>query len=171
MGDAYYKTDIERSLADFFFEAMREGYALSSARKVSIPDLPGSKAIPYERDNLALVDLWFSTPSSNGSHGMTIIRYVGHPVWVMHYGGWYDEKAIPFLKQTLFLNYSGNIFLGGRGPKFLEKADRTMQYSNQVEINSFAKFYGHEYIVSGSIKTGVPEGELLGEHRYFGGLM
>lgn len=157
-------------LEEFFFEAMQNGYAVS-ASSAPVVGLPGSKSIRYRRGDLLLVDLWFVAPHSSVSHGMTVISLAGSPVWVMHYGGWYYEKTIPFLKRAIARNYDQRVFLGGRGPQRLEGEGHTLQYLNAVEQNGFANFRGRESIIAASRQTGFPEGQLLGEHRYFGGLM
>ena len=66
----------EAMLQEFFFEAMQKGYAVSPP-KVPIVGLPGSKSIRYERGDLLLVDLWFVSPQSESSHGMTVISLAG----------------------------------------------------------------------------------------------
>ncbi len=155
----------------FFFEAMRQGWA-TPRPKLPIPDLPGSKSLPlFSAGEYSLLDYYFVAPNSNTSYGTTIIWVAQRPVWVMHYGGWYDKKVIPFLKRALRYNYDANIFLGGRGPKQREGEDHTLQYINNVENNSFEKFRGYEYIISTSHHTGLPPGEKFGEHYYFGGLI
>lgn len=155
---------------EVFFEAMRKGYAFSSS-KVAIAGLPGSKSIPFRIGEFSLLDYYFVAPGSNHSYGTTVIWVAEKPVWIMHYGGWYQKDVIPFLKRALMRNYSENIFLGGRGPERLEGEDHTLQYLNKVERNEFANFKGYEYIISTSEQTGVKPGQKMGEHHYFGGLM
>ncbi|MEK7600687.1 MAG: DUF5680 domain-containing protein [Patescibacteria group bacterium] len=157
-------------LREFFFECMRRGYVFSPP-PIPMVGLPGSKSIRYEQGDLLFVDFWLTTPSSKESHGMTLISRAGRPVWAMHYGGWYDKRVIPFLKRALARNYDDHVFEGGRGPRNLEGADHTLQYLNKVEQEGFADFRGHEQIIATSHQTGAPVGTVLGEHRYFGGLM
>ncbi|TSC56630.1 MAG: Uncharacterized protein G01um101418_254 [Parcubacteria group bacterium Gr01-1014_18] len=156
-------------IKDFFFEAMREGWAVQSP-KIPISNLPGSKSIPYSKGEYFLLDYYFVAPNSNSSYGSTVIWIAGRPVWLMHYGGWYDEPVIPFLKRALMQNYSENFFWGGRGPERLEGESHTLQYLNNVEQNDFNSFRGSEYIISTSDQSGKPEGQKLGGHHYFGGL-
>lgn len=169
-----------RNIQDFFLEAMMFGWA-SESMKESIPQLPGVKAIPYRRDNLYLLDYYFSNRGSNLSYGTTTIwlaeridqfRLSKKPVWVMHYGGWYDERAIPFLKRALMRNYREKIFTGGRGPERLEGEDHTLQYLNRVKNRSnFLSFEGTEQIITTSEQWGLPVGQKVGEHHYFGGIL
>lgn len=160
----------EALLREFFFESMRRGYAFS-APSTPIPGLPGSRSIRYERGDLVLVDCWFEAQVLGASHGMTVILRAGRPMWAMHYGGWYHYRVLPFLKRALGLNYDSDIFLGGRGPARLEGEDHTLQYINRVECSFFSDFRGHEQIITTSQGAGFPPGTVLGEHRYFGGLM
>jgi len=154
----------------FFFEAMNAGWA-SDIKKESIPQLPGVKAIPYRRNDLYLLDYYFVAHDSRFSYGTTTIWIAENPVWVMHYGGWYDKRVIPFLKRTLMHNYNENIFTGGRGPERLEDEDHTLQYVNKVEQNDFSNFRGDEQIITTSEQWKVPVGQKMGEHHYFGGLL
>ena len=154
-------------IESFFFEAMNQGYA-SSASKIKDMPLMGTKSIRYQRDGMTLLDYWFGVPGSKASYGTTAIwisqepELILKPVWVMHYGGWYEEWVIPFLKRALARNYQDNIFLGGRGPKMLEGEDHTVQYINQIEKNNFADFKGSEKIISTSHQTGFSVGQKLG---------
>lgn len=157
-------------IQSFFFEAMKSGWAVP-VPKVPIANLPGSKSIPFTRGVFSLLDYYFISPGSNSSYGTTVIWVAENPVWVMHYGGWYDKRVIPFLKRALARNYEQNIFLGGRGPESLEGDDHTLQYLNHVEQNDFGGFRGREYIIATSDQVGVPAGTKLGEHDYFGGFL
>jgi hypothetical protein len=154
----------------FFFEAMRRGWA-APVPKAPILGLPGSKSIPFRLGEYSLLDYYFVTPGLKSSYGTTVIWAAERPVWVMHYGGWYEEGVIPFLKRALMRNYKDNVFLGGRGPEQFEGEDHTLQYLNNVELNFFCNFRGHEYIISTSDQSGAVPGSLMGEHLYFGGLL
>lgn len=158
-----------KKIEEFFFEAMKSGWA-TPIPKTSIPHLPGSKSIPFRKDEYYLLDYYFVAPGSNSSYGTTVIWVAEKPVWIMHYGGWYDKAVIPFLKRALMRNYSENIFFGGRGPERLEGEDHTLQYLNKVELNHFGSFQGYEHIIATSKQIGIP-GQKLGEHYYFGGLL
>src|SRR3989344_7309460 len=92
-------TDL-RGVEDAFFAAMERGYA-QSVPKAVIPDLPGAKAIPFAFGEYTVMDLYFTTPLSDKSTRQTIIWHQGIPVWTMHYGGWYANVAIPFLRECL----------------------------------------------------------------------
>lgn len=159
-----------KEIEAFFFNAMRNGWA-TPALKRPIPELPGSKSIRFGSGDLVLLDYYFVAPGSESSYGTTVIWEVERPVWIMHYGGWYNKEVIPFLKRVLMRNYSQDIFLGGRGPERLEGEGHTLQYLNRVERNDFEDFQGQEYIISTSDQSGFPAGQKLGEHHYFGGLL
>lgn len=170
MCEVHKPEKVVEAVKTFFFEAMKSGWAMP-VTKTPIPGLPGSKSIPFKQGEFSLLDYYFVNPWSNSSYGTTVIWIAENPIWVMHYGGWYDKRAIPFLKRALMRNYSRNVFMGGRGPERLEGEDHTLQYLNRVDKNDFAEFRGYEYIVSASDQSGVPAGQKLGEHHYFGGLL
>ncbi len=179
MEQVVQKKPTEEIIKPFFFEAMRNGWVAGCVEK-SIPDFSGSRVIRYKKFGLSLADYFFIAPDSQSSHGMTIIWLFEEyehglcaferPVWIMHYGGWYDKRVIPFLKRTLMHNYNDNIFVGGRGPERLEGMDHTVQYLNRVEQNDFTSFRGQEQIITTSEQWQVPVGTKMGEHHYFGGL-
>lgn len=155
----------------FFFRAMVNGYADPNRKKTGIPQLPGYKLVYFDEGKFVLVDMWHTTPGSKISSGTTTIWYNGIVVWVMHYGGWYEESVIPFLKRALMRNYEQAFFLGGRGPDRLEGEDHALAYFNKVEKSGFADFKGQEEIISMSQRSGFPLGQKLGQHDYFGMLM
>lgn len=160
---------------DFFFEAMRKGYA-GGAEKTSIPGLPGIEAIPYKFDGKGyIVDFylmdWYAAPEGSlKSAGSTMIWYKDQPVWVMHYGGFYQNKAIPFLKEALFTAYQRRMFYGGRGQSFYLNPEWEMGYINRLasgdffpmDIEAFESFEGREEIFD------LQTSESLGWHRYWG---
>ena len=171
MCEVHKPENAKEMIKSFFFEAMRSGWTVS-ASKVPITDLPGSKSIPFKQGSFSLLDYYFLCPTSNSRYGTTVIWIAETPIWVMHYGGWYDRRVISFLKQALMRNYNRNVFMGGRGPERLENDDNTLQYLNNVEQNDFGDFRGHEYIIATSEQDfGVPAGTKLGKYNYFGGLL
>ncbi|MFC1757022.1 DUF5680 domain-containing protein [Patescibacteria group bacterium] len=131
-------------IENVFFEAMLYGWASKNPEKISIPEFPGMKGIVYESGQFRVVDGYFVTPYSDMSTGMTMIWHATVPVWVMYYGGWYDEEVIPFLKSCLNNAYEEHRFYGGRGP-FLVR-DQNLAYENSVDSNSFEDFVGEENI-------------------------
>lgn len=157
-----------QEIKDFFFKAMVNGYANAGSQKIKMPDWPGHKAILFREGKFVLLDVWCTAPNSKVSSGTTTIWYGSIVVWVMHYGGWYEEWVTPFLKRALMRNYEEGFFLGGRGPERLEGEDHTLQYLNGVERYEFSDFKGSERIIATSHQTGVPVGTKLGEHDYFG---
>lgn len=158
-------------LQEFFFEAMRAGWA-TPAPKQPVPSLSGTKSISFEKGELKLLDYYFVAPESNHSYGTTVIWESGIPRWIMHYGGFYRKQDIPLLKAALLASYSKNEFRGGRGPQYftLEGFGHPM-YSNDVKDTEmgFKKFRGHEWITIPD--PGYAEVDVLGEHEFFGGLL
>lgn len=153
-------------LAEFFFEAMRSGWATSSPKK-PLPGLLGTKSISFEKGDLKLLDYYYVAPKSDCSYGTTVIWQSEIPRWVMHYGGFYEKRAIPTLKAALQDAYSRNFFYGGRGPD-LFIGDSPFRYENKLDnpaSGGFEDFCGHERVCD------VYEEREVGWHDYFGGLL
>lgn len=153
-----------QAVEQFFFQAMKSGWA-TPVPKSPIPGLPGSKSIPFRRDDFTLIDYYFVASGSNASYGSTVIWVANRPVWVMHYGGWYKKEVIPFLKAALREAYSQNQFFGGRGPQRYTNNEYLFLYCNKWIEGYFGNFHGLEYVLDEH------RNQRLGEHRYFGGLM
>ena len=141
-----------------FFKAMQFGYASGAEPQRDRPHL-GWKLLEYKKKDLYLIDMWHTTPRSYYSSGVTTISHNGVVVWVMHYGGWYAEEAIPTLKAALHFAYSQNMFRGGRGPKFFQNGQYT--YRNKPNSMRFVCFSGQEEVYDSS-------GTQLGNHWYHG---
>ena len=149
----------------FFLEAMSCGWGSDNMLAPAIlPSKfgPKMKQFMYEKGIFRLIDTWSGTEGSDYSAGMTMIWQQGEPVWVMQYGGWYAEVAIPFLKLILRSMYTGRRFNGGRGPG--SHNDEVFSYCNTVDQNNFANFKGEESIHG-------PKDRFLGFHRYSGLLL
>jgi hypothetical protein len=152
-----------------FFAAMLAGYANSESKAVTLKELPGYKIISFTDEidpKFTVTDTYTTTLHSNMSSGMTVICYDGYPVWDMHYGGFYHEKALPFLKDCLLRNYSRGIFRGGRGPVFVLYEESNLKYSNrtwQSRDGDIEKFEGEESIEN------INSGEQIGYHWFCGG--
>ncbi|MEK7461523.1 MAG: DUF5680 domain-containing protein [Patescibacteria group bacterium] len=133
-----------RSVQDAFFMAMAGGWA-QDARKIQVPELPGSKGVPFVWGDFRILDCYLVTTYSERSAGMTVIWCHDQPVWVMYYGGWYAKVAIPFLKSCLQRAYVyEHRFYGGRGPVFVR--DERFTYVNKIERNDFSDFAGEERV-------------------------
>ena len=133
------------SIQDIFFDAKAHGWTCiteQAVKKIEMPQFPGSKVILYEHGPFRVLD-WYMA-NLNSSTGITTIGFRGRPVWVMHYGGWYEKEAIPFLKNCLRQAYSDRRFYGGRGPVFVQ--DSQFTYVNQIERKKFSDFAGQESI-------------------------
>ncbi len=127
-----------------FFAAMIAGYA-AEANKSVVSTFPRLKLIPYTKGNYTVHDGYYTKNTSNASFGSTIIWHRGEPVWSISYQGRYDERAIPFLKRALMVNYASHIFNGGRGPAEFIYAGWI--YRNVVlEDHGFRHFRGREEI-------------------------
>lgn len=149
--------DLE-SIQNKFFDAMAHGWACNAdAKKIEVPQFPGSKGILYEHGQFRVLDFYMT--HFNFSTGTTIIWFRGKPLWVMHYGGRYEKEAIPFLKSCLHRAYSERRFYGGRGPYFM-KNDR-FTYVNRIEHNNFREFAGEERVFNS-------DEQCLGYHWYRG---
>jgi len=158
------ETISSEELQAFFFRAMINGWA-NNPPKVTLPGLPGFKAIIFEEGPLKLVDAYSKTPGSIRSGGMTIIYHDTVPVWMMQYSGGYEKDAIPFLKEALLAAYQAGQFNGGRGPNHFS-TERRFTYYNTTESSPFEKFRGREHVLDMNYADPV-----RGYHVYQGGLL
>ncbi|MFH1632036.1 MAG: DUF5680 domain-containing protein [bacterium] len=147
----------------FFFKAMSRGW-VGGGTFTDVLDMPGYKRFVYEDGDFKLIDQYCTRPGSNRSSGTTIIWHCNIPIWVMHYGGWYDEFAISIVKEALKKAYGSHVFCGGRGlPTEARKTGLTHYiYSNVVRRNDFDCFEGREEVYC------VTEYALKGYHDYWG---
>lgn len=142
----------------FFFKAMIRGWA-AGVQKIKIAEMPGYKAIPFQEGEFRLLDCYCVNPHSQMSAGTTTIWFQGVPVWVMNYGGYYEERAILFLKRALLETYEAQRFVGGRGP--IMYSEGPLVYVNTPRLNGFVGFEGHEKVFDLA-------GVQLGYHTYSG---
>lgn len=146
------------SIQNKFFDAMTHGWACNTnAKKIEVPQFPGSKGILYEHGPYKVLDCYMT--NYNFSTGTTTIWFREKPLWAMHYGGRYEKEVIPFLKYCLRRAYSERRFYGGRGPNFMRNDHFT--YVNQIEHSSFREFSGEERIFNINEKC-------MGYHWYRG---
>jgi len=143
----------------FFFRAMREGYA-GSGQKTEVADMPGYKEIRFSEGDFLLVDRYCVAPNLVKSAGTTTIWFDGVPVWVMNYGGYYEEEAISILKRALSTAYQREEFFGGRGQFVFTNGG--LLYTNHPRLNDFARFEGREEVFGTTGRTS------LGFHDYWG---
>ena len=152
--------DTER-IREFFFKAMVEGWA-AGAQKIKIDEMPGYKAIPFRDGDFYLLDCYCTHSDSPKSAGTTTIWFKEVPVWFMSYGGFYEERAIAFLKRALCKAYEAHEFVSGRGPR--RDVEGNLIYLNKPLLYDFAKFDGREAVFILNV-----EGEVeLGFHKYWG---
>ena len=146
-----------------FLEGMVVGYVVGGT-PTDTPDLPGWKQIITKvigTPAFELRDAW--TTNGDYSSGFTTLSLDGEVLWIMHYGGYYEQDAHAFLKTALHEQYfNGGIFNGGRGPDVFETED--MLYINDVKQPEFIHFHGKEQIVGR--KNG--KGHIFGQHWYHG---
>jgi hypothetical protein len=148
-----------KEIQGVFFEAMKKGW-VARAEKITIPHLPGVKAIPFKKGGFYVLDYYFVNPFSQKSFGTTQIWFQDNPVWVMYYGGFYNERVIPFLKRALSQTYQNRNFVGGRGPEWYE--EEPLVYVNHAMPKHFERFKGNEEVYDSVRKVS------LGWHDYWG---
>lgn len=90
----------------------------------------------------------------------------------MNYGGWYEKRALKFLKGILRNAYRNDQFFGGRGESGItqERDEKRLEYLNVITESSFEHFSGRERILEHDI---APNGQthatsIVGEHAYWG---
>lgn len=145
-------------IQSFFFRAMLAGWA-NGAVATDCPQMSGHKRILFYDGAFTISDRYCVAQDGVRSVGSTTIWFQHLPVWVMHYGGQYNEIAIPLLKNALLLAYQRKQFLGGRGVHTL--IEGSLVYYNQA-YGDFAKFSGYENIHDHT------KGRSLGYHEYWG---
>ena len=150
-----------KEVEQVFFMAMREGWA-AGAEKISMPGMPGYKAIRFQYREWHVLDKYCANSQTGKSAGETTIWYERTPVWVMQYGGAYDKRVISFLKKCLMEYYEKSIFWGGRGMRFSNNSSGSLFYTNDPLSNNFSQFEGHEEVIT------VDTGECMGYHDYKG---
>lgn len=159
-------------IEEMFWQGAEKGWA-SGKHGTPFSNMPGYKGFWSHWGDLSYVDAYCSGPKKR-SWGFTTIWFNGRdtstPVWNMSYEGWYEEKAIPFLKEALKAAIKEKVFLGGRGQKmFTSKNYPNFYYSNIQEPGDFHSFAGRESIFSlGDIHL---QNDSLGCHEYRGGLL
>ncbi|MDP3792445.1 MAG: hypothetical protein Q8Q89_01815 [bacterium] len=164
-----FREGLIRGAERSFFEAMRQGWASGASTKKDFP-FPGAKGYEFNfkhgETKLQLLDYYFVHELSRTSFGTKIIIHFGQPIWMMQYGGWYDKKAILFVKTALMDSYSRDMFRGGRGQAsfYNNESYSGLLYTNLGDPLGFENFKGREFVTDGF-------GKLLGEHNYFGGVM
>ena len=160
------------NIAGAFFDAMAQGYASKTPGR-AIPGARGSKTLEFRQGRWEVADTYYTNSYGRWSAGTTTIFYEGEAVWQMHYRGWYDRSAIPFLKEALRVNYEKHVFFGGRGPENYRNADNTLMYRNMsvysTDFRNFSDFQGIEQVFK--VVDDRKGGELLGRHEYRGGLL
>ncbi len=160
-----------KDIEQFFFDAMRIGYA-ANPKETTLIDLPGSKVIIIQDRGFKMVDLWF-VGGNDKSAGSTMIFADNRLVWKMDYRGQYQKEEIDFLKSALRAEYNKDyvqsaapeFFRGCRGP-LLFLGSNGLAYTNNVKQGStFYQFEGREEIVSRTA------GLVVGHHDYEGILL
>ena len=153
----------------FFFEAMRHGWASGEA-EFAVTQLPNSKiktwTFPSEPKDFKLMDSYYVANSNRSYIGIKVLYHDKKLIWYMSYGGWYEKRAIALLKEALMHSYKHNQFRGARGPAsfYNNSLYPGILYTNHFNPFGFGRFRGREFITDGF-------GKVLGEHNGFGGLV
>lgn len=148
-----------KEVEQFFFKAMIEGWT-AGGKKIVIPHMPNYKALPFRDGDFYLLDRYCVTTHGPKSAGTTTIWFQDAPIWLMNYGGYYEERAIKFLKAAIRKAYGAHQFFGGRGPLLFSEG--SLVYVNQPRLNNFSKFEGREEVFD------LETGGSLGWHEYWG---
>ncbi len=164
------QTHVER-VGTFFYRAMAKGW-VNGAKEIADDHWPGFRIIEQIDGQWKLTDAYCVVPGSPKSWGFTTIWRDNLPVWVMNYGGWYEKRALKFLKGVLRNAYGNNEFHGGRGESglTLERDGKRLEYVNVVNESSFEHFSGCERILEHDVKPGgdIHGTLVVGEHEYWG---
>lgn len=148
----------------FFCRASLSCFA-SGAKYQQLGDSPWKKHIIVEEGDFKLEDIYWSFSYSPYSTGETVIYCKNQPYWIMQYGGFYLEEAIPCLRSALKEAYASFQFCGGRG---LRSHPHGRYLYTNLYHGDFECFSGREDVfsyVAGS------KSEVLGYHTYQGWLL
>lgn len=164
--------DVE-AMEKFFLEASGRTYAAGTT-PTTIPALPGSKILSYERPPFRYVDVYFTSPIGE-SWGYSLIYHeamASRPVWRLCYDGWYDRsdaRIAAFLRVALSAAYRRGEFIGGRGPEIFTAPEFPgLIYYNHVTGKDFRKPAGRDAIVIDGARG---NGRERYWHEYHGGLL
>ncbi len=152
----------------FFCDAMSLGYAFG-AKATPIPGRPNGKYYEHANNLWYLRDEYEVDPITKKSAGFTFIEYDQRRIWVMAYGGFYKQEAIPCLKAALMANYTRGDFYAGRGRDGYKHGE--CLYLVAAGLNEqfgFDRFFARERIFRAMEKDGVEVPELLGGHDVWG---
>lgn len=161
----FTKKEKEKLLArakEFFFKAMINGWASNGKGRKN----GEYKEFLFAENEFQLVDKYCVIAETKRSTGTTTIFFRNNPIWFMVYGGFYQKKHIPFLKEVLLKTYKEKEFFGGRG--FYMKKNKLIYINKShkryspIGENCFTEFSGEEKIVSNAT------GRRHGYHNYFG---
>lgn len=143
-----------------FLRMMCTGWASGEKPK---EDSDGFKVIEVVDGDFRLRDRWTRRlPGSNASAGSTSQWYRDVHIWMMFYGGWYDDEGSVLVKRALKQNYENGVFVGGRGPvRFINDS---FVYENVVQegLEDFTRFSGRDRVTDVATRT------LHGYHEYSG---
>lgn len=174
MDDSVLPVDFAE-IREFFFEGMSRGWVADGPEN-DVFGLPGYREHIHCSDDgrLRLIDMFCVRPGSNKSAGSTTIWLEDKVVWVMQYGGWHSEEAIPFLKEVLRRAYRDKLFRSGRGPETY--VGSSFYYSNEnvgASAGNFFDFRGEEVIRRCpeiiSVQDDLEKGEIVGRYAVWGG--
>ena len=157
----------------FFLEASVNTYA-AGATPATIPTLPSSKVLTYERWPFRYVDVYFTSPIGE-SWGCALLyheAFLPRPIWRLCYDGWYDrrdQRITAFLRLALAAGYQSGEFIGGRGPQvFISEEFPGLIYYNHPTSKDFLKPAGRDAIVIEGARGSARERYW---HEYHGGIL
>jgi len=139
------KWDFDNEIKRFFLKGMLQGWA-AGAPAEEISGMPGYKGFTFREGDFLLTDAYCVNKDSRRSAGSVTVLFKDDPVWVLLFGGYYEKKAIPFLKRALLENYKAGIFLGGRGPAHFKEG--SLVYRNTMrEGDHSIQFDASEFVI------------------------
>ena len=152
----------------FFCDAMVLGYA-SGAKATPVPGRPNGKYYEHANNLWYLRDEYEVDPVTKKSAGFTFIEYDQRRIWVMAYGGFYKQEAIPCLKAALMTNYTKGNFYAGRGRDgYVQYGYLYMIATGNDDRFGFERFFARERVFRSVEKDGVDVPESLGGHEVWG---
>lgn len=125
-----------QELMHFFCRGAYQTWA-NNAPPQSSPLFPGAKIYIYTEGDLKYIDIFYANKAGSSaeysfSGGQTALVYFDSPLWQFSYDGWHlrQDGVKEFLKEALCVNYSQEIFIGGRGPSHYQPEGSRFVYEN-----------------------------------------
>lgn len=153
-------------LREFYLEAMRKRWG-QGTRKKPKQTIPGHEIFVFQNGDLTLVELHAESLLDGNVSGMISIFNEENLAWTVHYSGFCEKQAKPFLSEVLSGSFRNKNGSGIRGPRRLE--GKKFVYVNLARDNSrFKRINCREKIIK--IQVDKPEDKILAEIAFWGGL-